>query len=143
MYNNNTNNMADNKKERRLLSASSLCGDKVKNNEGEDLGEVKELMIDVNTGKVEYAVLSYGGIFGLGDKLFAVPWDCLCVNEQEKCFEMHVKKEQLENSPGFDKDSWPDQKDPDWEAKVKKYYQFDNPDNSKKSNNSDNFGQPL
>ena len=57
----------------RLLSSSSFAGPDVKNLVGENLGEVKELMINTNTGKVEYAVLSFGGFLGMGDKYFAVP----------------------------------------------------------------------
>jgi sporulation protein YlmC with PRC-barrel domain len=59
----------------RVLSASTLEGDKVTNAEGENLGEVKELMIDLESGRVAYAVLEFGGFLGLGDKLFAVPWE--------------------------------------------------------------------
>lgn len=122
---NNMNHSDDHHNERRLLSASSLCGDEVKNLKGESLGEIKEFMIDVQTGKVDYAVLSVGGFMGLGDKLFAVPWEALRVNEQDKCFEMSIDKEQLEKAPGFDKDSWPDQHDPSWEEKVRNYYAND------------------
>jgi len=57
---------------RRVMSASTLNGDKVVNQAGEDLGKIDDIMIDTPTGRVAYAVLSFGGFLGLGDKLFAI-----------------------------------------------------------------------
>src|SRR5438445_12971392 len=88
------------KRYRRVLSASTLAGDRVKNAAGEDLGKIDELMIDIPTGRVAYAVLSFGGVLGLGDKLFAIPWRALRVDEDEKQFIFNVDKRQLENAPG-------------------------------------------
>lgn len=90
-----------------LLSASSLNGTKVKNPKGEDLGELKELMIDIDTGRVAYAVLSYGGFLGMGDKLFAVPWGAFAVDTHNEQIVLDLPKEKLERAPGFDKDHWP------------------------------------
>ncbi len=61
----------------RVLSASTLTGDRVRNAAGEDLGKVEEIMLDVPGGRIAYAVLSFGGMLGIGDKLFAVPWSAL------------------------------------------------------------------
>ena len=110
------------KKFRRVLSASTLAGDNVKNSAGEDLGEVKEIMIDIPSGQVAYAVLSFGGVLGMGNKLFAVPWTALSVDEDEKCFILDIDKGKLEGAPGFDKDNWPDMADTSWGSKVHKYY---------------------
>ena len=52
----------------KVLSASSICSDRVWNNSGEELGAIEELMVDVNTGQIAYAVLSFGGLFGLGGR---------------------------------------------------------------------------
>ncbi|MBZ0303832.1 MAG: PRC-barrel domain-containing protein, partial [Anaerolineae bacterium] len=60
-----------------LLSATTLIGDGVKNSAGEDLGKLTEIMLDVESGRVAYAVLSFGGVLGLGNKLFAIPWEAL------------------------------------------------------------------
>lgn len=68
-----------------MLSASTLSGDTVRNAAGDDLGSVKEIMVDIPSGRVAYAVLSFGGFLGMGDKLFAVPWSALTVDEDEKC----------------------------------------------------------
>lgn len=71
------------KKFRRVLAASTLAGDKVRNAVGEDLGKIDEIMIDIPTGRIAYAVLSFGGILRMGNKLFAVPWSALRVDEDE------------------------------------------------------------
>jgi len=110
------------KKFRRVLSASSLAGDRVKNPAGEDLGKVTELMIDIPSGRVAYAVLSFGGILGVGNKLFAVPWNALTLDEDEKQFILKADKARLENAPGFDKDNWPDMADAAWGGTVYSYY---------------------
>jgi sporulation protein YlmC with PRC-barrel domain len=107
---------------RRVLSASSLAGDSVKNAAGEDLGNVNEIMIDIPSGRVAYAVLSFGGVFGIGSKLFAVPWEVLTVDEDRKCFVLNVDKATLERAPGFDKDHWPDMAERIWGAQIYSYY---------------------
>src|SRR5690348_29699 len=68
---------------RRVLSAATLTGDRVRNPAGEDLGKVEEIMIDVASGRVAYVVVSFGGFLGIGDKLFAVPWRALSLNERD------------------------------------------------------------
>src|SRR5579859_2264987 len=110
------------KKYRRVLSACTLAGDSVKNSAGESLGKVDEIMIDIPSGKVAYAVLSFGGMLRMGNKLFAVPWSALTVDEDEKCFVLDVDKRTLESAPGFDKDNWPDMADTTWRSEVYKYY---------------------
>jgi hypothetical protein len=99
-----------------------MIGDPVKNVVGEDLGEVKELMIDYETGDIAYAVLSFGGIFGLGDKLFAIPWQAIRVDTNNKCFVVNIDRERLEHAPGFDKDNWPDMADREWGERIYAYY---------------------
>jgi sporulation protein YlmC with PRC-barrel domain len=110
------------KQYRRVMSASTLTGDRVRNSAGEDLGKVHDIMIDVPTGRVAYAVLSFGGVLGMGNKLFAVPWTAFTLDEDEKEFLLDVDKTRLENAPGFDKDNWPDMADPSWRGEVYKFY---------------------
>ena len=107
---------------RRVMSASSLSGDQVINKAGDDLGKVHEIMIDVPTGKVAYAVLSFGGVLGIGNKLFAVPWGAFILDEDNKQFILDVDKNKLENAPGFDKDNWPDMADPTWRGQIYSHY---------------------
>jgi sporulation protein YlmC with PRC-barrel domain len=90
-----------------FLSAGTIKGDKVINNTGEDLGKIEELMIDLENGRVAYAALSFGGFLGMGDKLFAIPWDALSPRPHEHAFLLSIPKETLEKAEGFDKDNWP------------------------------------
>ena len=110
------------RKYRRVLAASTLAGDSVRNAAGEDLGKVDEIMIDIPSGKVAYAVLSFGGVLRMGNKLFAVPWSALSVDEDEKCFILDVDKNTLETAPGFDKDNWPDMANPDFGKQIYGHY---------------------
>ena len=105
-----------------LMGADTLLGNDVCNKDGEDLGDIKEFMIDMASGKVAYAVLSYGGVLGLGDKLFAVPWPALKLDTVNKCFTLDVLKDALKDAPGFDKDSWPSMSDKTWAGGIHKFY---------------------
>ena len=110
------------KRYRRVLSAGTLSGDSVKNSAGDDLGTLDEIMIDIPAGRVAYGVLSFGGFLGMGDKLFAVPWSVLRVDEDQKCFILDVDKQTLENAPGFDRDNWPDMSDSSWGSEIYGHY---------------------
>ena len=105
-----------------VMSADTLVGDSVVNAEGEDLGDIKAIMLDVTTGRIAYAVLSFGGFLGMGDKLFAVPWSALTLDTDEKRFILDVPKDRLENAPGFDKDHWPSMADASWASDVHAHY---------------------
>ena len=105
-----------------LLGANTLLGNSVYNKDGEDLGHIKEFMIDMATGKVAYAVLSFGGLLGMGDKLFAVPWAAMTLDTVEKRFTLDVPKPTLKDAPGFDKDHWPSMSDRTWAGGVHKFY---------------------
>jgi sporulation protein YlmC with PRC-barrel domain len=94
-----------------VLAADTLTGDRVVNRQKEDLGTIEHLMIDVERGRVAYAVLSFGGFLGMGDKLFAIPWSALSVDTGERQFILDVDKKLLERAPGFDKGHWPDMAD--------------------------------
>jgi sporulation protein YlmC with PRC-barrel domain len=104
------------------LSATTLIGDSVKNASGDDLGNVEDLMINTETGDVEYAVLSFGGFLGIGDKLFAVPLEVMKVDTKHKRLVLDESKERLEKAPGFDKDQWPNHADAKWQQSVRSYY---------------------
>ena len=107
------------KNKTRVLSVETLKSNKVVNANDQDLGEIKEIMIDVDTGRIAYAVLSFGGgILDLGNKLFAVPWEALNPKKDKHEFVLNVKKELLENAQGFDKDNWPDMTSTDWGQKI-------------------------
>jgi sporulation protein YlmC with PRC-barrel domain len=105
-----------------LMGADTLIGTNVYNTADESLGPIKELMIEMSTGKIAYAVLSYGGFLGMGDRLFAVPWQALTLDTQNKRFSLNASKDQLKNAPGFDKDHWPAMADTSWASDVHKFY---------------------
>lgn len=106
----------------RVLSASTLENEKVVNAAGEDLGNIEDYMIDLNTGRIAYCVLSFGGFLGMGEKLFAVPWGAMTLDTENKRFILNVDKERLKNAPGFDKDNWPDTTNPEWGSRIYSYY---------------------
>lgn len=110
----------------RVLAVTKIVGNKVVNPEGEELGTIKELMIDVDDGQVAYAVLSFGGFLGLGDKLFAVPLEALTFDAEDHTTILDVDKEVLKNAPGFDKDHWPDtaQYEAGWLLDIYEYYGY-------------------
>lgn len=112
-------------RQRRVLSADTLEGTSVRNQAGEDLGDIKALMIDVGSGQVAYAVLSFGGFLGMGDKLFAVPWQALQLDQQDEQVLLDVPRETLENAPGFDKDNWPDFAESGYGDRVYEHYGYE------------------
>lgn len=105
-----------------LMGADTLIGNDVYNHLDEDLGDIKEIMLDMRTGRIAYAVLSFGGFMSIGEKLFAVPWDALKLDTVNKRFTLNVEKDRLESAPGFDKDKWPDMADSSWIADIHAYY---------------------
>lgn len=106
----------------QLMGADTLIGNDVYNRAAEELGDIKEFMLDMRSGRVSYAVLSYGGFLGVGEKLFAVPWEALTLDTENKRFVLDVERDRLESAPGFDKDHWPDMADPAWEQRIHTYY---------------------
>jgi sporulation protein YlmC with PRC-barrel domain len=105
-----------------LMGADTLIGDDVYNTADESLGSIKELMVDMTSGKISYAVLSYGGFLGMGDRLFAVPWQALKLDTNKKRFTLNVSKDQLKDAPGFDKDHWPSMADSTWASNIHTFY---------------------
>lgn len=105
-----------------ILSSETLKGSSVSNPAGEDLGRIEDFMLNVENGEVGYAVLSFGGFLGMGDKLFAVPMRALHLDRDEKHFVLNMDKERLKDAPGFDKDHWPDMADPKFSSQLFTYY---------------------
>jgi sporulation protein YlmC with PRC-barrel domain len=106
----------------RVLSASTLAGDSVKNRQNEDLGKIEDFMLDLKGGRIAYCVLSFGGVLGLGNKLFAVPWSALALDTERHCFILNASKDKLKDAPGFDKNNWPDMADTGWSSSISGFY---------------------
>lgn len=107
--------------------ASKITGMTVKNNDNKELGHVEDIVMDVKSGKVHYLAVSYGGLLGVGDKLFAVPVDVFQVNRAEDegqfFLTLGVDEETLKSAPGFNQDKWPSFADNSWNQKVNQHYQ--------------------
>ena len=105
-----------------LMGANTLTGDHVHNNQDHHLGEIKEFMLDMRTGKVAYAVMSTGGVFSIGERLFAVPFAALRLDTANHRFVLDVPSDHFDNAPGFDSDNWPDMADSGWQHELNAYY---------------------
>lgn len=106
------------------LKASDMIGTKVVNPQGDSLGDIKEVVIDPSTGRVAYAVVSFGGFLSVGEKLFAIPFKALKYNWTKNEYVLDVPKERLEAAPGFNSDHWPSMSDEKWNRDVHKYYEL-------------------
>lgn len=107
----------------RWQKATDLVGKTVRNPQtNEDLGTLNDIVIDPDTGRIIYGVLSFGGFLGLGDELFAIPWGSLELASDYKAINLSVDKERLKNAEGFDEQHWPNMADQRWAAKTHDYY---------------------
>jgi hypothetical protein len=106
----------------KLMGADTLIGNYVCDPENQNIGIIKEIMLNVAQGNIEYAVLSFGSFLGMGKKLFAVPWGALKLDTENKRFLLNISKERLKNAPGFDKDHWPDLADRTLANDLHSYY---------------------
>ncbi|MCC5853129.1 MAG: PRC-barrel domain-containing protein [Alkalimonas sp.] len=111
----------------RLIGTGTLVGNDVYNLKEESLGTIKEIMVDVAHGKISYAVLSFGSFLGMGEKLFAVPWNALTLDNANNRLVLNVDKARLSDAPGFDKKHWPDMADKTWAKQIDSYYAADEP----------------
>ncbi|MBI2787012.1 MAG: PRC-barrel domain-containing protein [Legionella longbeachae] len=107
---------------RGVVKSGEVISVKVKNRENENLGEIAELVIDKQSGKVSYLVLDFGGFLGFGNKFFAVPWSFFSYNNEEDCFILNIDKQRLKDAPGFDKDHWPNFSKPEITTSITGFY---------------------
>ena len=105
-----------------VMAAATLDGNKVIASDGEEVGKISDIMLDVRSGRVAYAVLSEGGFLGMGTTLHAIPWSALTLDTDEECFRVDITAQQLKDDPGFDKDHWPSMADATWGAQLHQYY---------------------
>jgi sporulation protein YlmC with PRC-barrel domain len=105
-----------------VMAASTLDSDRVLSSDGEEVGKIKDIMLDVQGGRIAYAVMSSGGFLGIGDKLMAIPWSALTLDTNRKCFLLSMSSDRVKNAPGFDKDHWPSMADRTWASSVHQYF---------------------
>jgi sporulation protein YlmC with PRC-barrel domain len=98
----------------KVNKASSLVGMEVRNQQNEKLGEIKDLAIDLPSGKIAYAVLGVGGFLGIGDKYVAVPPSAFSVSADQTTLVLNADKAKIQNAPSFAKNSWPEVNSPTW-----------------------------
>lgn len=104
------------------VKASSIIGTDVVNPKGDNLGDIKEVVIDPSSGRVAYAVVAFGGFLGMGEKLFAIPFSSFKYDAARNDYVLDIDKSRLEAAPGFDSDHWPSMSDEKWNRDVYKYY---------------------
>ena len=107
---------------RQLFAASTLLGERVRNLAGEELGNIEELMVDLASGRIVYAVLSFGGFLGFGSKRFPVPWNALRSDRGAHDIVLDTDRATLERAPNFDREKWPDMANPEFEKDVHSHY---------------------
>ena len=105
-----------------VVKASNIVGKDVRNPQGESLGDIKEIVVDPMSSRIAYAVVSFGGFLGMGEKLFAVPFSSLKYNIEKDEYTLDTPKEVLKSAPGFDADHWPRMSDEKWNRDVYSYY---------------------
>jgi hypothetical protein len=106
----------------QLISAEALAGDCVVNTADEELGTLEHILVDVPSGRIAFAVVGRGGVFGIGERLFAVPWGALTRDAGRQCFILDISRERLEAAPGFDREHWPEMGDPRWANGIQEFY---------------------
>jgi sporulation protein YlmC with PRC-barrel domain len=105
-----------------LVLMDRMRGARVVNAQGADLGKIDDIVVDMPSGQAVYAILSYGGFIGLGDKRFAVPWDMLAYDSERGAFVIDMAEDKLKNAPGFDETNLQDIADPRWAKPLHDYY---------------------
>ncbi|WP_373494592.1 PRC-barrel domain-containing protein [Aquiflexum sp.] len=130
----------ENSRRQQIISGSSLEGTDVRTPADESIGDIKDIMIDLQSGKISYLVLSVNtGFLNLNNKYFAVPLKAFTFNfgddyTNKDVLVLDVSKERLESSPGFDKDNWPTHADSEFVDSVNSFYDID------ERNESSGFG---
>jgi sporulation protein YlmC with PRC-barrel domain len=102
--------------------ATRLLNGRVRNSAGEDLGKIEDLAIDPETGRIQYAILSFGGLLGVGDRLFPIPWSQLTFSLSGNYALVEIDKETLRHAPSFERDAWPPMAEAVWRRNIDDHY---------------------
>jgi len=109
------------------VRASKLIGMNIQNAQGESVGEVSDIVLDARSGRVRYMAVTYGGFLGLGNKMFAVPFEAFKTRQDpddrdETILTLNVTEQQLNGAVGFDEDHWPNFADTKFTSELDKRY---------------------
>jgi sporulation protein YlmC with PRC-barrel domain len=110
----------------RTLRLSEIMDMEVRNAQDEDLGSIEDVVVEAESGKIRYAAVSVGGFLGVGDRLIAVPWQSLRIqqapNDDDKYVLLNADRAKIENAPGFNEENWPDFGNQRFSEEVDVYY---------------------
>ena len=110
-----------NRTDMRLIAADKVEGVSVYNPQGEKLGTVENIFIDKRSGQAEYATLAFGGVLGMGEKHYPLPWSVLTYDTDQDGFVVALDKETLEGAPGYNKSRF-SEADYNWRDEVAGYF---------------------
>lgn len=105
-----------------LISAEKVAGTNVYNTAGDSLGEIEDVMIDKRSGKIAYAVMSFGGFLGMGERYHPLPWNTLKYDTNQGGYVVGLTKEQLKGAPTYGRDESPAWGDRAYEQGIHDYY---------------------
>lgn len=108
--------------QREFWPGEEIKGMDIMNPEGEDLGKIEEFFVDLEYGRIAYAVVSFGGFLGMGGKVHAIPWQAFSWSPRGTKLVVNIDKQVLKDSPGFDKANYPDLSDRQWVASIFSYF---------------------
>ena len=108
-----------------LIAASKVNGTYVYNAAGDDIGSIYDVMVDKRSGKVAYAIMSFGGFLGMGSNYHPLPWSLLRYDPVKGGYVVNLDKRQLEGAPAYETGATPDWGDRDYETGIHNYYHAD------------------
>jgi len=106
----------------KLYRGSKIIGTNVRDPKERKIGQIKDLILDGGRGEIAYAVVSFGGVMGVGKKFHAIPWQALQPSDNGNHYILHADRETISQAPGFDKARWPDMADRNWNAEIDRYW---------------------
>lgn len=109
--------------EPKVMSCSRLAMD-VTSASGEKLGKVEEIMLDYETGRISYVILSFDSASGLGEDLFPMPWEALTMSTAKERLILNISKERIRNAPNIARSEWRGEPDRGWITGIFNYYGF-------------------
>jgi hypothetical protein len=105
-----------------LITAGKVTGTKVYNTSGDSLGEIYDVMLDKRSGRIAYAIMSFGGILGLGQRYHPLPWANLKYDTRQQGYVVGLTQDQLERAPTFGVDEAPSWGNRSYEQNIHDYY---------------------